>query len=179
MDSASRSIDELVADLKAAQTTADKARIAREIGAVRAADDARAEKELADERDVEEQLLLAELPQGTLVTALSDLRTYRLCGVGVVIVQALSREDRPTAVRALHRVAGTKMAAQELFETGEHAVLEALLRCVAYPRRDDPERAAKLQRLVTDGFGLAHAAYRAACSLAGVLATATAGKSDS
>lgn len=174
-----KTIDDLVAEMKAAKTTADKARIAREIGAIRAADDARAEKELADERDAEEQLLLAELPPGTLVTALSDLRTYRLCGIGVVIVQALSREDRPAAVRALHRVGGAKAASLEIFETGEHAVLEALLRCVAYPRRDDPERASKLQRLVTDGFGLAHAAYRAACALAGVLSSATAGKSES
>jgi hypothetical protein len=174
-----KTIGELVADLKAAQTMADKARIARELGARRAADDARAEQELADERDVQEQLLLAELPTGTLVTALSDLRSHRLCGVGVVIVAALAREDRPVAVRALHRVAGVKAAAQDLFETNEHAVLEALLRCVVYPGQDDPQRAAKLQRLVKDGFGLAHAAYRAACSLAGILVAATAGKSES
>jgi hypothetical protein len=170
-----KTLEELRAELAAAQTMADRARLARLITARRAEEDDAKRQELLDECAYLECSLREQHGLSAVqVIGLCSYESLVANGHGLIVVREIQEESRRAAVNAMHRVDDTNSAG--IFSSEPAVVTKALLKCCLYPDPSTPEGTLKIQQLVRDAFPFAHAAYKRACVMSGMLATEASAK---
>lgn len=170
-------IEDLKAQLETAKGWAERGRIARLITASREREAEAANQELRDECSFRECALREEHGlSAAQVTGICDYSSLVATGHGVIVVRELAVDDRRAAVNAVGRIDSSETAG--LFLTDPALVTAALLKCALHPNPKTPEGTLAIQQMVRDAFPLAHAGYKRACVMAGILAASVTAKSE-
>ena len=170
-----KTVDDLRSELTAATSMAERGRLSRLITSMREDEGNAKRKDLLDEcayRECDEREKRGL--NAAQVCGICSYESLVATGHGIIVVREIQEDSQRAAVNALGRVDDTASAG--IFTSDPVVVTAALLKCSLYPDPSTPEGTLSIQRMVRDAFGLAHAAYKRACIMRGILATEASSK---